>query len=256
MKSQFSEFTYGFSITNELLYYSRCQSSRAPIFPSLLEEGREGGGYDMACDFNGMPIFLQFKLSEFLCSNSAREMYLFRQPYYRFSLMPLKFSNQHNMLINLELSGELVYYAAPKFHTIEELNNYFLESAIIDNSIFISPFGIGYLPDEYEHRIVFDGNTNHIYRCSTAKAINTAVEYDLINKLKKCTPKKISKKYLIKLAKKMEGIIRDNIKNSESLYKSEKLEEKHIDLNKDPIKYIEYLSMNFFGCIFTIIYRE
>lgn len=58
MKSQFSEFTYGFSVTNELLYYLRCDSSQAPIFPSLLEEGREGGGYDMKFDCNGTPIFL------------------------------------------------------------------------------------------------------------------------------------------------------------------------------------------------------
>lgn len=182
-------------------------------------------------------------------------MDLFGEPYYRFSIMPLKFSNQHNMLIDLESTGELVYYTAPKFHTIEELNGYFLENAIIKNSIFISPIGIGVLPDEDEHSIVFDENTSSIYRCSIPKDIETGIEYELMNKLKKCKSKNISKKYLVELAERMDGIIRDNIKNSENLFDYKKLKEKNINLHENPIKYIEYLSMNFFGCIFTIIYR-
>lgn len=255
MKSQFSEFTYSFSITNELLYYLRGYSYYAPIFPSLLEEGREGGGYDMKFDFDGVPIFLQFKLSEFLNSNNAKEKYLFEGPYYRFSLMPLRFSNQHNMLMDLELTGELVFYTAPKFYTIEALNHYFLENTIIDNSIFISPIEIGVLPDEDKHSIVFDINTNSIYRCSTPKDIHTAVEHEIINKLKNCTSKNISKKYLIELAERMDEIIRKNIKNKENLDEYKKLKEKYINLHENPIKCIEYLSINFFGCIFTIIYR-
>ncbi|CEO11988.1 Uncharacterised protein [[Clostridium] sordellii] len=253
MKSQFSEFTYGFSVTNELLYYFRDNTSQAPIFPSLLEEGRDGGGYDMKINYDGIPIFLQFKLSEFMYSKNAKELDLFNNPYYRFSLMPSKYSNQHKMLIDLESSGEMVYYSAPKFHTIEELNNYFSNNTIVDNSIFISPTEIGQLPDDDEHRIVFDVNTTSIYRCSTPKKIYTGVGYSLIDKVKTYKSKTINDKFLISLAKRMDGIIRDNMKGNEAILVYQGLKHKNIEVNENPIKYIEYLSTNFFGCIFTIL---
>lgn len=253
MKSQFSEFTYGFSVTNELLYYFRGNTSQSPIFPSLLEEGRDGGGYDMKINYDGIPIFLQFKLSEFLYSKNAKEIDLFNKPYYRFSLMPLKYSNQHKMLIDLESSGEIVYYSAPKFHTIKELNNYFSNNAIVANSIFISPTEIGRLPDDDEHSIVFDVNTTSIYRCSTPKKIETGEERSLINKVKMYKSKTINDKLLINLAEKMDGIIRDNMKDNEAILIYQGLKQKNIEINKNPIKYIEYLSTNFFGCIFTIL---
>lgn len=55
MKPQFSEFTYGFSVTNELVYYFRSNMSQTPIFS-------------------------QFKLSGFLYSKNAKEIDLFNEP--------------------------------------------------------------------------------------------------------------------------------------------------------------------------------
>ena len=40
MKAEFSEFTFGFSLVNELASALSCAA--VPIFPSLLEEGKEG----------------------------------------------------------------------------------------------------------------------------------------------------------------------------------------------------------------------
>lgn len=43
MKSDISEFSYGFALTNELVGWVNLRA--APDFPSLIEEGKPGGGY-------------------------------------------------------------------------------------------------------------------------------------------------------------------------------------------------------------------
>jgi len=47
--------------------------SAAPIFPSLIEEGKAGGGYDVKLDWPFAPLYLQFKRSECMTRRSARE---------------------------------------------------------------------------------------------------------------------------------------------------------------------------------------
>jgi hypothetical protein len=37
----------------------------APVFPSLIQEGRTGGGYDVLLE-PGFPLFLQFKISQYM----------------------------------------------------------------------------------------------------------------------------------------------------------------------------------------------
>ena len=53
-----------FSLVSELANTLECRA--APIFPSLIEEGQPGGGYDVVMDLAAVPFFLQFKLSEHL----------------------------------------------------------------------------------------------------------------------------------------------------------------------------------------------
>lgn len=71
MKAQFSEFSYGFTLTHELAKLSRNKLRAAPEFPSLLEEGKAGGGYDVRLTY-GRPLLLQFKLSEFMKGESLK----------------------------------------------------------------------------------------------------------------------------------------------------------------------------------------
>jgi hypothetical protein len=78
MKSQFSEFTYGYTLVEEL---SRsCKFSAMPTFPSLIEEGKIGG-YDVKLQLSGLPLFLQFKLSDYL-GKTAKYYKNFDEPYY------------------------------------------------------------------------------------------------------------------------------------------------------------------------------
>ena len=44
-------------------------------------------------------------------------------------LRPLKHSQQHDLLLDLEQQGNDVYYAAPEFHLPDELNKAYLDGA-------------------------------------------------------------------------------------------------------------------------------
>jgi hypothetical protein len=73
MPAEFSEFSYGFAVTNELINGYRTPLVAAPVFPSLIEEGRTGVA-DVRLDRPGIPLFLQFKLPDCMLRNSAREI--------------------------------------------------------------------------------------------------------------------------------------------------------------------------------------
>ena len=123
MKPLISEFSFGYALTEELVRGRHGSLVGAPIFPTQYQEGQEGG-YDIHLPFIGVPIFLQFKLSEYLKRSYAKEWSLFRSPYYRMHLRPLRWSSQHNLLLEIEGRGNEVFYVAPEFHTQEELNNF------------------------------------------------------------------------------------------------------------------------------------
>lgn len=168
MKPDFSEFSYGFAVTEELVSMHRAIVIGAPMFPSLYEEGKSGGGYDLKIPLKGKPVFLQFKLSDQLKRINSKEHKsgLLKLPYYRMHIRPTKHSNQHNLLIALEEAGESVFYIAPEFHLPTELNSFYLHHRIIFNSAAFSPKAIGPMPDDGEHYIVFERGATIGYRCS------------------------------------------------------------------------------------------
>ena len=165
MRPLISEFSFGYALTEELVRGRHGLLVGAPIFPTQNQEGREGG-YDIHLPFIGMPIFLQFKLSEYLQRRYAKEWHLFRGPYYRMHLRPLRLSSQHNLLLELESHRNKVFYVAPEFHTQEELNNFYLSSSIINNVAFFRPSDIGRLPDIYDHYIVYQCGNIEGWLCS------------------------------------------------------------------------------------------
>lgn len=163
MKPEMSEFSYGYALTSELVHYMGNNVAAAPVFPSLYAEGQKGGGYDVKIPNYGTPVFLQFKLSHFMDHANCKENDTIGRRYYRWHLHPLKRSDQHNLLLELESGGNTVFYAAPKFHETAELNDYYLNNEIISRSAFFKPSDIGLLDDD-EHYVVF--NDRQAYRCS------------------------------------------------------------------------------------------
>ncbi|MGN8160354.1 hypothetical protein ACS8YF_16970 [Salinisphaera sp. SWV1] len=168
MKPDISEFSYGYAITEELAAKLGAKLIGAPTFPSLYQEGKIGGGYDVKIPLRATPIFLQFKLSDYLKRSSAKEnqLGLVNVPYYRMHLRPLKHSYQHELLLNLENSGESVFYIAPEFYRPDELNSYYLNRSVLAHSAAFSPADIGVLPDDQEHYVVFEKGSTIGYRCS------------------------------------------------------------------------------------------
>ncbi|MCF7981913.1 MAG: hypothetical protein K9K86_08005 [Pseudomonadales bacterium] len=167
MDADFSEFSYGYAVTEELATKNKGSVIGAPRFPSLYEEGKKGG-YDVQIPFSGRAIFLQFKLSNYLerCNAKEHKKGLLNVPYYRMHLRPMRHSDQHRLLLDLETSGETVFYIAPEFHLPSELNSYYLNKTIISNSAAFSPKDIGPLPDNDKHYVVYKKKANIGYICS------------------------------------------------------------------------------------------
>lgn len=175
MRSLISEFSYGYALTEELASGEFGPLVGAPIFPSLLEEGRPGGGYDLRLPLAGMSVFLQFKLSDRMRYRSAAEWRYFDREYYRMHLRPRRHSQQHQMLCDLENGGETVFYVAPYFYKAHHLNRHYLDHSVGDWSIWIPPLAIGPLPDDHDHYVAFARN-KPAYFCSSnpipIKALN------------------------------------------------------------------------------------
>lgn len=182
---EISEFSYGFSLTNELVRW--LELSAAPIFPSLIEEGGPGGGFDVKLDRPGAPLYLQFKRSECMFRRSAREWKAIvgaggdlNLPYYRFAITEALKSDQHELLLALDVAPNLVFYAAPRFHEISEINAAWHASAVSARSVFVAPSEIGSLDDD-RHSVAFDGARTWI--CSEPRRIRALTSRDLLEKI-------------------------------------------------------------------------
>jgi hypothetical protein len=172
MKADFSEFSYGFALTSELVDRYGVRSAASPIFPSLYQEGKSGG-YDV--EIPGIAWFLQFKLSDCMVRGTAKECNQgFVVPYYRFPIRPLRHSKQHDLLRALEKTGRKVFYCAPTFHQSLELNSAFANRTVEAQTVFVAPSSIGKLPDKYDHNVVFKSVATNWKFCSKPKGLRHA----------------------------------------------------------------------------------
>lgn len=242
MKPTISEFSYGYVVTEELIRGVGIPLTAAPVFPSLIDEGRQGG-YDVKLDFQGTPLFLQFKLSDYINIKNCRvqefKKGLFNQPFYRMHLRSSRYSNQHQLLIDLENLHPAVYYVAPTFHEVSELNKAYVQKKILKQSVFISPSAIGQLPDKKEHHIAFQFSGNDAYFLSTPVPISvlksdTLGEY-LSAKLRQDSSRENSLTDLTELSKKMINIVCEQFGEENLQY-------------LPPIQSIAYLARLFFNC--------
>jgi hypothetical protein len=160
MNSEFTEFSFGFAVTHELILENSGNVFAAPEFPSLIREGQAGGGYDVRLNF-GTFLFLQFKLSEFMYGRRAPYRSLIGLPYYRFWITPRWQSQQHGMLVDFGNAGQQVYYAAPIFHLQTDFNVEFQGNTVVNRSAFINPAEISYLADDGDRCVVLNNDEAH-----------------------------------------------------------------------------------------------
>jgi hypothetical protein len=171
VKPAFSEFSYGFALTHELCNTHFGGMRAAPVFPSLIEEGKDGVGYDVHLAKPGAPLFVQFKISQYMVMASAGQWHLFGQPYYRFWLHATGRSSQHRALLKRDKSPNLVLYAAPAVHEIDDLNYAFHNGNVVATSVFFRPRDIGPQSDAKEHCVAFLPGAGMGYFCSEPRRV-------------------------------------------------------------------------------------
>jgi len=84
-------------------------------------------------------------------------------PYYRFWVMPHPESQQHPMLLDLEHTGEFVFYAAPEFWTQAEFNDAYVVQQVMASSVFVRPSLIGEIPPNEWHPVAFNQHAAGVF---------------------------------------------------------------------------------------------
>lgn len=255
MKAEFSEFSYGFAVTDELINWRGTNITAAPYFPSLIEEGSVG--YDLRLDRPGLPLFIQFKRSEYISrvfsSSQESQNGVFYNPFYRMHLRSLDISQQHELLCDLETIGNEVQYIAPFFWQETEFNSYFLNKDVCNNSVFVSPLEIGRITDYEKHHISFQ-NLNQGYRFSEPVRLENPLTFEhfttrIIRKLETQEEQKnYGIDYWTHLSEDLEKIIREaRLSSQPFLYSFENIEK-----IQNPLERVSILSQTYFGSQFFI----
>jgi hypothetical protein len=212
MEPTFSEFSYGYAVTEELMNGALGRMIGRPMFPTQREEGRAGGGYDVKMlPKVGVPLFLQFKRSDYLKRAYSKYWYLFNDYYYRIAVMRSKFSIQQELLIHLEMLGNDVYYIAPEFYTDDELTDYYTNKTVFSHSALFSPVDIGHLPDDSQHYIVFNHDPAGYFCSEKPRQLNKVIKgyefTELYSKTVETRSKKIDSEFFDELIERTLGFL-------------------------------------------------
>lgn len=139
----------------------------------------------MHLDMPGMALYLQFKRADCMLRRSAREIRShdlpLSVPFYRFKITEAGKSDQHELLLALDDGESAVYYAAPRFHELGEINAAWDANEVASRSIFVAPAVIGEL-DSQSHHVAFDDDQAFV--CSDPKPIVFLSGAGLVAKLR------------------------------------------------------------------------
>lgn len=174
MKLGYSEFSYGYAFTENLIRSSATGPATAPVFPNLVQEATLG--YDVFVDLPGVPLYFQFKLPTLLTRSNAREIQLgltgLSLNLFRMPLMLRDKSDQHKNLMALEAKfPKAVFYTSPEMETVDDFNAAYVAAIVPGHSAFFSPRAIGPLPDDKEHCVSYCQSSAIAWRCSEPKKL-------------------------------------------------------------------------------------
>ena len=184
MTLDYTEFSFGYAFTENLVRSVPARPSTAPYFPNLLQEARHG--YDVRIDLPGRLLFFQFKLPQRLVRRSAKEIDEhslpgIRVPFFRMPLMRRGHSDQHARLMELEVTHpDAVFYATPAMHDLASFNAAYQAADVPRVSVFFSPREIGPLRDNLQHSVAYREGLDHGWVCSKMPREVRAVQLDAI----------------------------------------------------------------------------
>jgi hypothetical protein len=260
-RAQFSEFSFGYCITEDLIVGQGTPLTAAPVFPSLLQEGQPGYGYDLLLQRPGSPLFLQFKLVEQMVRGNANEARKghFTPPFYRMHLRPRAISDQHASLIALEQSGNDVFYVAPGFHTASDLNDAYAIKQVWNRSFRIRPSQIGPLPNDLSHHVTFQqpGGQWGFYSeepSRKGRSQNTEeISKALLARIEQHGKRNL-REQIPELDDKLLGIVKSR---NAARKEREKVNIEKLEHQNDPFRRAAYLARQFFDCqLLFVVVRE
>ncbi|MBX9665923.1 hypothetical protein [Novosphingobium sp.] len=174
MKLGYTEFSFGYGFTENLLRWSAKKPAGCPVFPNLIQEASLG--YDVRIDLPAAPLFFQFKLPELMTTRRAKEIKVHKLSglscdFFRMPLMRRDKSDQHRLLIQLETQFPgRVFYATPVLPTLGRFNAEYNAGRIHQHTAFISPQAIGPLPDDLSHHVSYK-TTSSGWFCSEPRPL-------------------------------------------------------------------------------------
>ncbi|BAZ97477.1 hypothetical protein [Dehalococcoides mccartyi] len=256
MDPLFSEFSYGYTVTEELATGVLGFQKVRPLFPTQYQEAQPGGGYDVNLPYSGAPMYLQFKRADGMIRTNAKEYHLFNDTYYRMHLMPPRYSPQHELLIHLKASGNDVYYITPEFYTDEELASYYDNRTVFFNSRTFSPSEIGHLSYDEDHYVVYN-NSPIAWICSEEprrleKSIRGRDFSEQIIVTTRQKSRRVDESFFDKLIDTSINILEKKTMIVDTL-KQTSVRRKEIDTLSEKAIFANFLSRAYFGCELFIV---
>jgi hypothetical protein len=251
-KCQFSQFSYGYCLTEDLIVGQGTPLTAAPVFPSLIEEGQQGVGYDVRFDRPGTPLFLQFKLVHQMVRGNANEARRghFQPPFYRMHLRPRLISDQLQSLLSLEQAGNDVFYVAPGFHTTMTLNTNYAQRRVWDQSFRVKPTLIGPLQDDQPHHVTFQQPTGtwRFYSDDPSKEGRAPDTNEITRSLERRISDRGARNLRAQISEL--DLAMQTIVNSRNAQRNdrERINIRELGDHVDPLRRVAYIARQFFDC--------
>lgn len=188
MKLGYTEFSFGYAFTENLIRSASTGTAGAPFFPNLIQEGQLG--YDVQLQFPGCPLYFQYKLPDLMVRGSAAEISKhslpgIATPFFRMHLMSRSVSQQHELLIDLENQHpHSVYYATPELRSPHLFNTAYNSATVHLRSVLFSPSEIGRLLDDEAHVVAYRDGLPNAWFCSKPREIQAFRFEDVVDRLR------------------------------------------------------------------------
>lgn len=157
---KFSETQFSFCFTFEFIK-SFFPVIPLPLFPSTVREGM-AGGYDVNIDGN---IFFQFKVPRVFTRRTAKVAVRWDRHGKKFYVFKIKTNGkQFELLKGIKTTTNEVYYCAPEFASIAELEDLYYKYQIVNHSAWF-PIEAFPPPNSGNHELTYSagGTTGVLY---------------------------------------------------------------------------------------------
>lgn len=173
----FGERTFEFCYNREFCRRFGAMLAAAPYLPSLRAEKELG--YDVAFRLrNGRftrSLFLQHKVSSYAESrrwNNWQFYDCYHGPYFRFQIDT---AQQNTLFDSFDPTFGDVFYCAPRFHLVVELDAHYRAETIMAHSVWVTPKKIGRIVDDVQHNVTYDITATSAHFHSDAIPVPTVV---------------------------------------------------------------------------------